>query len=89
MNTSPKHRQLISRLLLVCSVVSLLLYLQMKYWATPPGVGGQSAIQIYERLTGGVLEGWSFWHFGSLVPAILVLTAALAAWNFRLCRRQA
>jgi hypothetical protein len=89
MNTSPKHRQLISGLLLVCSVVSLLLYLQLKFLATPPGIGGQSAIQMYERFTGGVLERWPFWHFGSLVPAILVLTAALAIWNYRLCRRQA
>jgi hypothetical protein len=89
MNTSPKHRQLISGLLLACSVVSLLLYLRMKYWAPPPGIGGQSALQMYERFTGGVLEGAPFWHFGSLVPAILVLTAALAAWNFRQCRRQA
>ena len=99
MNTSLKHRQLISGLLLVCSVVSLLLFFQLRYLPTPPGINGQAlaayfsgghttALQMYELFTGGVLERYPFWHFSSLVPAILVLTAGLAVWNYRLCRRQ-
>jgi hypothetical protein len=79
---------LISGLLLVCSVGSLLLFLQSRYLPTPPGIDGQ-ALAMYERFTGGVVERSHYWHFSrSFVPAILVLTAALAVWNFRLCRRE-
>ena len=88
MNTSPKHRKLISGLLLGCSVVSLLLYLLSAYLPTPPGINGQ-VLAMYERFTGGVAEHSHFWYCSrSIVPAVLVLTAALAVWNFRICRRQ-
>ena len=82
MNTSPKHRKLISSLLLVCSVVSLLLFFQVRYLPTP-------SLQMYEQFSGGTLERYPLWLFsGSLVRVVLILTAALAVWNFRLCRRQ-
>ena len=88
MSTSPKHRKLISSLLLVCSVGSLLLFLQSRYLPTPPGFEGQ-ALAMYERFTGGVVERSDFWHFSrNFVPAILVVTAALAVWNYRLFRRE-
>jgi hypothetical protein len=82
MNTSPKHRRLVSGLLLACSVVSLLLFFQLRYLPTP-------SLQMYEQFTGGTLRPYPFWLFtGSLVRGVLILTAALAVWNFRMCRRQ-
>ena len=98
MSISPKHHTLISGLLLICSVASLLLFLQWRYYPAPPGINGQalaaafsgsSSLQIYERFTGGTLVRSHFWQFSrSFVPAVLVLTVALAVWNFRICRRQ-
>jgi hypothetical protein len=99
MSISPKHHTLISGLLLICSVVSLLLFLQLRYYPGPPGINGQaleaafssgsSSLQMYERFTGGTLARSQFWLFSrSFVPAVLVLTIALAVWNFRICRRQ-
>ena len=99
MSISPKHHTLISGLLLICSVVSLLLFLQLRYYPAPPGISGQalaaafssgsSPLQMYERYTGGTLTHSHFWQFSrSFVPAVLVLTVALAVWNFRMCRRQ-
>jgi hypothetical protein len=93
MNTSYHHRKFISGLLLFCSIVSLLFYLQLRYLPTPfdfdhRGVGAslsdrQSVIQMYEMFTAGRLEHHPFMHFGgSFVPAILVLTAGLAVWNY-------
>jgi hypothetical protein len=87
MNTSHKHRRLIGGLLLICSVGSLLLYLQARY--LPPPSANDQVLAMYERFTGGVAERTYFWHFSrSFVPAVLALTAALAVWNFRLSRRQ-
>jgi hypothetical protein len=97
MITAPKHQRLIGGLLLICSLISLLMFLEWRYFAAPPGIDGQAlaeafstqSAQMYERFTGGALARSHLWHFsGAFVPAMLVLTAALAVWNFRLCRRQ-
>ena len=94
--TTLKHHKWISGLLLICSVVSLLLFLQMRYFPTPPGIDGQaltaafsSGHSMYELFTRGVMQRSHFSDLSqSLVPAILVLTVALALWNFGLWRRQ-
>ena len=97
MNTAPKHHKLIGGLLLACSITSLLIFVECRYFAPPPGINGQAlaaafssqSVSLYERFTGGAIVRSHLWHFASaLVPAMLVLTAALAVWNFRLCRRQ-
>jgi len=90
--TTLKHHKWISGLLLISSVVSLLLFLQPRYFPTPPGMDGQaltaalrSGHSMYELFAGGAMQRSHFSDLSrSLVPAILVLTVALALWNFRL-----
>jgi hypothetical protein len=97
MNTTPKHHKWISSLLLICSLLSLMLFIQLKCFPTPPGSDGRaltaalnSGQSLYEMFAKGALQNSQFSDLGRcFVPAILVLTAALAAWNFSLCRRQA
>jgi hypothetical protein len=96
MNTCPKHQRWISGLLLVSSVVSLLLFLQPRYFPTPPDMDGQaltaalsSGHSMYELFARGAMQRSHLSDLSrSLVPAILVLTVALALWTFGLWRRQ-
>jgi len=96
MSTPPKHHKLISSLLLICSLLSLILFIQIKYFPAPPGMDGQaltaalnSGQTAYELFTRGAFQRSHFsdlWH--SVTPAMLIFTAALAAWNLSLCRSQ-
>lgn len=90
MSTAPRHK-LVGGLLLICSLLSLLLFLQARYFAPQPGIDGQAlaAAFMQGRFTGGAMVHSHLWHVGAIiVPGMLLLTAGLAAWNFRLCRRQ-
>ena len=97
MSTSSKDQRFISGLLLVCSVASLLLFLS--YAPKRPGIDGEtlaaafnthSVIHMYELFAAGALErGHHFSLFNQTsVSAILILTAALALWNFALSRKE-
>jgi hypothetical protein len=97
--STPKHHKWISGLLLICSVVSLLLFLQSKCFLRPPGIDGQalaaaftserSSLELYSLFTGSAIAHSQFSIVsGLLAPTILLLTSILALWNFGLWKRQ-
>ena len=90
MGAAQRHK-LIGGLLLIWSVFSLLLFLRVTYFAAPLGIDGQApeaALRCGRSMEGAMVQSNLRYVGRIIVLVVLLLTAGLAAWNLKLCRRQ-